>query len=244
MRLLAAVSFLAGLGISSALAQEGEPPPVSYPTLATQGADAKAFVPEGWKLESEIKGDLDKDGTEDLALVLRMADPANVIKAYEGSDTMFDTNPRMLAVALGQEGGYRLAFENHTLIPRNVNSSQDDPLSETGGVTIENGTLKVTLYLFMSAGGWDMGNTSFRFRIEKEKLRLIGYDSYNVHRASGKIDEVSINLLTGKVIITTGNISEDEGKSTVKRLKTNPVVTIDDLGEWGEGFAPEYSEAG
>lgn len=240
MRLLTVVTFLAGMAVSSALAQEGEPPPVNFPTLATQGADAKAFVPEGWKLESEIKGDLDKDGNDDLALVLRMADPTNVIKPYEGSDTMLDTNPRMLAVALAGKDGYRLGFENHTLIPRNVNSSQEDPLTESGGVTIENGNLKIGLYLFMTAGGWDMGNTSFTFRIEKEKLRLIGYDSYNVHRASGVIEEVSINLLTGKVILTTGNISEDEGKSTVKRLKKNPVIAIDDLGEWGEKFAPGY----
>jgi hypothetical protein len=241
MRLLAVVSFLAGLGVSNALAQEGEAPPVSFPTLAATGADAKAFVPEGWKLESEIKGDLDKDGTDDLALVLRMADPANVIKPYEGSNTTLDTNPRMLAVALaGKDGRYRLAFENHTLIPRNLNSSQEDPLSEMGGVTVENGTLKVALYLFMSAGGWDMGNTRFTFRIEKEKLRLIGYDSSNVNRGSGIIEEVSINLLTGKVILTTGSISEDEGKSTVKKLKANLVVTIDGLGEWGEGFTPDY----
>lgn len=240
MRLLAVISCLAALGISPSLAQEGEPPPVNFPTLVTQGADGKAFLPAGWKLESESKGDLNKDGADDLTLVLRMIDPANVIKSFEGSDAMFDTNPRMLAVALAGKDGYRLAFENHTLIPRNVNASQDDPLTESSGVTVENGTLKVALYLFMSAGGWDMGTTTFRFRIEKDKLRLIGYDSSNVNRGSGVIEEVSINLLTGKVILTTGSISEDEGKTTVKRLKKNPVITIDDLGEWGEGFSPSY----
>lgn len=241
MRLLAVISFLACLGVSAALAQEGEPPPVTFPALPGQAAYAEDFVPEGWKLESEIKGDLNKDGTDDLTLVLRMADLANVIKAYEGSDRMFDTNPRMLVVAVGRkDGGYYLAFENHTLTPRNLNSSQDDPLTQSGGVSVENGTLKATLYLFMSAGGWDTGNTSFRFRIEADKLRLIGYDSLNVNRGSGVIEEVSINLLTGKVILTSGSISEDEGKSTVKRLKKNPAVTIEDLGEWGEGFAPSY----
>lgn len=241
MRGFGIVSFLAGLVFSAALAQEAEPPPVTFPTLAAKGATAQAFVPAGWTLESEVKGDLDKDGADDLALVLRMADPANVIKPYEDMDTTLDTNPRMLAVALAEKaGGFRLGFENHTLIPRNVNASQDDPLSESGGVSIEKGTLKVGLYLFMSAGGWDAGNTSFTFRIEKEKLRLIGYDSLNLNRGSGKIDEVSINLLTAKVILTAGSISEDEGKKTEKKLKKNPVVTIDDLGEWGEGYAPSY----
>jgi hypothetical protein len=241
MRAFGILSFIIGLGLSGAWAQEAEVPPVTFQRIAQQGAMAQAFVPQGWTLETELKGDLDKDRREDLALVLHMADPANILKKFEDMEATYDTNPRMLAVALAQpEGGYRLVLEDHTFIPRLENSSQSDPLSETGGVAFENGSLKITLYLFMSAGGWDAGNTSYRFRMEKEKLRLIGYDSYNVHRGSGDISEVSINLLTGRVEVGTGNISEDETKTEVKKLKDKPVLTIADLGVAGERFTPQY----
>ena len=140
---------------------------------------------------------------------------------------------------LQPKGGYRLAFENHRLIPRPDNSSQDDVLSESGGVSIVRGNLKVALYLFMSAGGWDMGNTSYTFRHEKGRFRLIGYDTYNVHRGSGDINEVSINLLTGKVILKTGHISQDESKVTARKLKKKPNLTIEDVGD-GSGLQFDY----
>ena len=241
IRTLALAAALCVAALAPAGAQAAEVPPVTYPALPAMADSAAGFVPQGWVIESQIKGDLDKDGHDDLTLVLKMADPANILKKFEDSDATYDTNPRILAVALaGPDGDYRLAVANHTFIPRLTNSSQEDPLSETGGVSFDNGSIRVSLYLFMSAGGWDAGNTSYRFRMEKNRLRLIGYDSYNVHRGSGAVDEVSINLLTGKVIVKTGNISEDEMKTTVKKLRKNPVLTIDDLGEAGERFDPRY----
>lgn len=34
-------------------------PPVQYPTLPAQAANAAGFVPQGWALESSVEGDLD-----------------------------------------------------------------------------------------------------------------------------------------------------------------------------------------
>src|SRR5262245_51843020 len=91
-------------------------PAVSYPGLAQQGANAQAFVPEGWKLEAEHKGDLNKDGQDDLLILLRMNEAKNVVKHDGLGANPFDTNPRILAVAFagGADKLYALALENHT----------------------------------------------------------------------------------------------------------------------------------
>src|SRR5262245_61487571 len=74
-------------------------PKVTYPTLPAEGSSAESFVPTGWKLEAEHKGDLNKDGKDDLVLVLRMNEPRNVIQHDELGQNPFDSNPRILAIA-------------------------------------------------------------------------------------------------------------------------------------------------
>jgi lipoprotein-anchoring transpeptidase ErfK/SrfK len=142
-------------GILPVAAQEPAIPKVTYPRLPKQAEAAEKFVPQGWVLETQASGDLNRDGIDDLAFVMQQNDPKNVLTDTESSTNSFDTNPRILAIAFGSNSSrrYALKIENHTLIPRRDNSSQEDPFGEDGGISIKRGRLDVTLHLFMSAGG-------------------------------------------------------------------------------------------
>src|SRR5271154_1040489 len=121
MPAIASATVLAlGLASAAALADDLAPPDVTYPKLAAHADAAEGFAPTGWQIETRLSGDLNGDGIDDLALVLRAHDPANVLDNTGGLGVeKLDTNPRILAVALGRSGGgYDLAAENHTLIPR------------------------------------------------------------------------------------------------------------------------------
>jgi hypothetical protein len=102
------VTVLLLLGYAcGAAAAEDDPaiPAVSYPALAGHAGSAEDFGPPGWPLESKVSGDLNGDGRDDLVLVLRGNDPRNLIDARErGGPQSFDTNPRILAVALANAG--------------------------------------------------------------------------------------------------------------------------------------------
>ena len=241
MRASAVFALAFGLCWSvSVVAQDLDAPAVIFPQLVEHGADAKTFVPKGWLLEREIKGDLNADRTDDLVLILHDNDPANLTTPEVGMDSPLDTNPRMLAVALADaKGGYRLALANSTIIPRIIYSNESDPLSESGGVSIDRGSLVVVIYYFYSSGGSDTGHMDFRFRHEDDGFRLIGYDRVNVNRMSGEIKNVSANYLKRKVVIKTGSIESDVDKVTTKRLKSGKVVTIEDVGE-PFAFEPQY----
>lgn len=234
------------IGMALALFLSGEAradlviPAVTYPNLPGEGATPEAFVPQGWKLEAQHKGDLNKDSKDDLVIVLRMNEPKNVIANDGLGVNPFDTNPRILAVAFGAAAGqpFRLALQNHTLIARTEDPVLEDPLSE-GDVAIERGTLSVTLHLFSSAGSWAAGTTTYRFRHGKRGFELIGFDRSMADRGSGDIKEVSINYLTGKVQIGTGTISDDKLKTTWRKLKKKPLLLIDEIGD-GLAFEPKY----
>jgi hypothetical protein len=210
-------------------------PPVTYPALPAEAATAQGFVPGGWGIETRAEGDLDGDSRADLALVLRNQDRANVVPVEMCGDEL-DTNPSMLAVLLARPGGgYRLAVENHALIPRRENSCALDGLT---AMSIDRGTLRMDFERMMSAGGWDMGSTAFKWRWRDEALRLIGFDYSNIKRNTGAITGISINYPTGRVKMSTGNIGSDREKVRWRTLRSRRAPTIAEVGD-GLMFDPE-----
>ncbi len=229
---------LLALPASGAAAQDFVIPPVSYPPLPAAAATAQGFVPKGWRVETQAAGDLDGDSRADLALVLRAENPANVIGETMCAER-FDTNPRILALLLAKpEGGYRLAVENHALIPRRENPCEVDPFSDSGQIAIERGTLRIDLERMMSAGGWDAGSATFKWRWRDNSLRLIGFDYSNVKRNTGALTLISVNYLTGRAKISTGNIGTDREKVRWRTLRNKRAPTLGEIGD-GLMFDPE-----
>jgi hypothetical protein len=229
--------FAAVFAPAAAVAQV-EPPPVIYPKLLAQGASAEAFAPMGWRVELKASGDLNKDGVDDLALVIRQSDPKNVLTNAGPGVPKLNTNPRILAVAFGKaDGGYDLAIQNHTLIPRTTEPNLDDYLTEGGGIAIERGTLQVKLHLFASAGGWSMGTVGYTFRFQNGRFELIGYDSDMTQRNIGETTEISVNYSTGRMKISTGSIENDKTKVRWCTLPKRPLLTVDQIGD-GLEFDP------
>ncbi|MDG2537253.1 hypothetical protein P5Y53_06230 [Dyella jiangningensis] len=213
-------------------------PDVRYPSLPAQAVNAEGFVPNGWRLESQAADDLNGDGRPDLVLVLRQQDPANVIRNDDGlGENPLDTNPRMLAVAFARDGGgYALALQNHSLIPRHDIPTIEDMLEE-GGVSVQRGALRVTLHFWANAGSWSMGNTTYTFRWQNGRFELIGYDSDSVMRNSGASESLSINYSTGKVKRTTGNMQDDKEAVTWQKLSSSRRWSLDEVGD-GSAFDP------
>lgn len=211
-------------------AAEDDVPPASYPKLLRQALSVEAFIPQGWRLEMSKSGDLNGDGRPDAVLVVRDGDPNKFIDA--GRDQKFDTNPRILVVALADAaGGYDLVLENHTLIARTTDPFQQDPLDpngiQEGEVAIKNGTLRITLGYF----GGNMGRMTYTFRFQNGRFEMIGYDRVDVTRNSGVMNDVSINYSTGVMVRKKGHISNDSEKKTRSFLPRMRLLTLEQVGD-------------
>lgn len=194
----------------AAMAQDGSAyPDVAYPRLPTSGATIADFVPGGWRAEQQSEGDLNKDGRDDVVLVLRMDDPANIVENEGLGPEEFDTNPRLLAVLFADGMGYRLALQDHALIPRPDNPVMDDYLGGGDAVSVRRGAFTVGLRSWASAGTWYTSNITFTFRHQNGCFRLIGHDSSWLHRASGETGSTSLNFAAGKGTFEEGSMESD-----------------------------------
>lgn len=222
--------LLAVLSSAAAAQDPGnqEIPPVDYPRIVRTAAAPLAFVPTGWKQVQLAKGDLNRDGRSDFAMVVRMDSAANRIAPSWSPETTYDTNPWMLIAAFRKGSGYELALADHRLIPRHENPNADDEFDE---ITIANGTLKVVMHLFLSAGGWQMGGSAYTFRWQDDGFKLIGFDRDSVMRNSGETKEVSVNYLTGKALIKNGNIGTEKQEQHTVAIPDRPLIPLEEVGD-------------
>ncbi len=230
---------------STVQAQEPELPPVQWPELPAQAASAQGLVPPGWRLEAAIEGRLDEDESADLLLLLRMDDAANVLEHDGTGASPFDSNPRMLLVALADGDGYRRVAVDHGLIPRPHSPSFDDflPDEPDRGLRIAgNRAFTVALQSWTSAGSWYSTRRSFAFRLQDGCVRLVGFDEHALHRASGEISERSFNFLTGRGWTRSADIADEvEGERQWRRLSDAGIVCLGQVGD-GFGFEPPGGE--
>lgn len=234
-------SLLVALVASAAGAARGDAlviPPANYPALASQAAAPEGFVPPGWRLEQSRRGDFTGDGVEDVAFVLRQAEPANILANPGLGERRFDTNPRILVIAFGRadHSGFDLALQNTTLIPRREDPTREDPLAGDA-IAIARGALKVRLRLFSSAGSWETASTTYTFRHRDGALRMVGFDRSTTLRNTGETKGLSINYLTGRVQRTTGRIENDEVVTRWSALRNRTLLTIESIGD-GLAFEP------
>lgn len=217
---------------------QGEIPALreAAPIFPVHAASPAGFAPLGWKVEKTVKGDLNRDGRPDLALVLKGAD-ANCIVQPDGKPDPMDTNPRAVLVAFGTHKGFVRQVVGSRVIPRIDDPYMDDPLN-LDAFTIRRNVLRLGLTYWRSMGGWTTFSSTFSFRWDGNRMRLIGFDQDTTQRNSGETEQLSVNLVTGIVKTTKGSIEDDRARTvSTRRIPQKPeaLETMDD----GLGYEPK-----
>ena len=174
------------------------------------------FIPDGFKLLEEIKGDLNKDGIVDCILLIKEINKENIVQhEFRGK---LDRNRRGIIVLLNENGVYREFIKNTSCF-----SSEN----EEGGVyyapELSLEIKKGNLYVHYAHGRY--GYWFYTFRLKNSDFDLIGYDSSN-DMSGTVLSYTSINFLTKKKLIKR-NINQngeiDESLDEIFEEKTEKI---------------------
>ena len=182
-------------------------PTGAYAAPAADGADYAGLIPQGWQVVASARGDLNRDGRPDAAIVIQQQDPATIIRNDSLGSPELDTNPRQLWVLLRQPAGWKVAAVNRDWLPPAGDAEAPclaDPLAD-GGLNIQQGRLQVALHYWYSCGSWGVNHHIYTFRQEGQRFRLIGLDQTSFMRNSGDKESISTNYLSGRQKLTSGD---------------------------------------
>jgi len=175
--------------------------------------DIADFIPKGfiqYKEEgiNEVKGDLNKDGLEDIIILIKGVNKDNIVQ--DENRGALDRNRRGIIVLFNKGDHYEVASKNYDCF-----SSEN----EDGGVyyapelyiEIKNYNLCVN-YAHGRYGYWQ-----YTFRYQNGDFELIGYDLSENHGPITQY-ETSVNFLTKKKL-TRENLNKDEGDEVDEKFK-------------------------
>ena len=189
------------------------------PQLAKEGRTIEEVVPNGWEVQSAT-GDLNKDGIEDLVLLVRSNDPAYIKTRDDGFESNF--SPLSLAVYFGSPSG---VYKRFKVWYDTISGREDEYTEITNELSITpKGAIDITVSSWSSMGTAGTGGTTYRYRFQSGDFYLIGEESSWLNRMTGEGESTSINYLTGQKEITTGNMMEEKDLKTKKvKIKKEPL---------------------
>jgi len=176
---------------------------------------------------AEARGDLNRDGVDDLALIIREKRPEKDDKDFgktsAGEKSQPDNEqeeesspPQVVVLFLGDKSG---AFTFWKLGPHHFLDDFPNFIYEGGiGVfKIEKGVLIINSSISVSMGSWAAGGCTQKWRNDKSGLRLIGMTIVDMSRACGCGNTKDVNYLTGDEIFSSDRA---EGNQKAKKMKT------------------------
>ncbi len=203
-----------------------------------QGKNISDFLPKGYVVFEKINGDLNKDGIEDSAIIVKATEKDSIIKNRFGD--VVDRNRRGIIVLFNMKDHYDLVVKNN-----NCFSSENEDggvyFSPELSIEIKNGNL----YFHYAAGRY--GYWEYTFRFQNSDFELIGYNSGD--RSSFEsdyvtFDETSVNFMTKKKLVKKVIKVNVDGKEVYKEtwenINANTLTKLSEIKDFDELEMDKY----
>ncbi|KQR71086.1 FG-GAP repeat protein [Pedobacter sp. Leaf176] len=178
-----------------------------FPRIKALGNSVKQLTPIGWTMLQKATGDLNNDGTDDLAVIFESNEVTDEIRTYGDNNSAIikeTQKPRILAIFFMDfaSGNYHLSIQNNDFILRSGEGGKiGEPLNP---ISIKD----QQLYLRFQGGSewrWELGYT---FKYEKKDWFLTSAINLYFNQNTGDMTERVYDFKTRELFTTTGNLHQ------------------------------------
>lgn len=203
--------------------QENEP---NYPNFI---GEQLSFVEshQDWRILQRSTGDLNKDGRNDLALIIESKD--SIPEKRCSSCYLRKNKPRIILILLNQDGKQNVVIQNNEFIARGDEGGMAYYIEPE--VSITNGLLNI-FYQYTRS------NQSYTFEFLNGRMQIIGGKSVGAHSASGIFESDEFDFKEGIIITETGHISQEQSKTEILKIDVKPKS----LSEFGKMYEWQVAE--
>ena len=198
-----------------------EPNLIRKSQIAAEADSIEKFVPAGWKIEEQVRGDLNGDSIPDYAVKLVEDKPG------KDSDDVATERQRALVIVLRKEGGKlsRAAVAARLLQCTRCGGSFYGVSESPANVQIDKGLIVVD----QDHGSRNLTNTTYRFRYDAatQQFILIGFEYADADRATAQVIAESTNYLTGVRIVTRSKGDRDLKSQSKIPVKKTSIELVD-----------------
>jgi hypothetical protein len=195
-----------------------------FPEIKTQGTSVEQFTPVNWMIIDQANGDLNNDGSADLAVVFEYNKPIDETRVYGDNSSAIikeTQKPRILAIFFKDKltGALNLSTQNNDFILRSEEGGKlGDPLQQ---IAIKD----QQLYLRFKGGSewrWELGYT---FKFENKDWFLTSAINLYFNQNSGDMTERVYDFKTRELFTTVGNLHRRD----IANRKTSEVLYFSQL---------------
>ena len=221
--LCGACALLFGVPTATRARQEGAP--LNESQLPARASGVGEFVPAGWVIEGQARGDLNNDALPDIALKLIQQ------KRAGGGEEVSDRKRVLIVLLRERDGKLRRAAVAQKLLQCTACGGAFYGVVEAPAeVTINRGTIVVS----QDGGSRNVVEQTLRFRHDAAsgKFLLIGADVSDRDRLTAEVTTESTNYLTGRKI-TTSIKPAKRGRRDVRKTTAQTIgrkrITIEEV---------------
>ncbi len=195
-----------------------------FPKIKTQGTSVEQFTPANWMIINQVSGDLNNDGSEDLAVVFeynKLVDETRVYGDNSSAIIKETQKPRILAIFFKDKstGVLSLSTQNNDFILRSEEGGKlGDPLQQ---IAIKD----QQLYLRFQGGAewrWELGYT---FKFENKDWFLTSAINLYFNQNTGDMTERVYDFKTRELFTTVGNLHRRD----IANRRTSEVLYFSEL---------------
>ncbi len=225
-KIITAIFLILLLSAFQAAAQDGSRIVLNETLIPQAGTRINDFVPKGWRIEQEIRGDLNADAVEDIVLQLVEDKPE------QNSQGEYQNRYRALVILLiSPDGNYHRAAVAGKLIQ----------CAGCGGMLGSGGTgadLKIVKGVLLVTQLWGSREATdhvrrIRWNRQKGRFLLIGEDINAYDRITGESVVTSTNYLTGRQTVKQTKFHQELEKyvtvSKQNKLVENKQMSIEEI---------------